>query len=169
VTSDCKRANARRIAGQSVVCALVIAALTGCAINCDRNPDVPPVEYRDGVTEGGFYSSSLGLGGPFLEFPPGRTYRIFHDLGGPPRRVETRLAYSEACGNTERGVERSAESAGNQVSLEQPTAPDYFDLRNDTCSDVCLWVGASHPILESEPSPEEPDATDVEPTPSDGG
>jgi hypothetical protein len=147
-----------------------VAAITGCGINCDRNPDEPPVEYKGGVTVDGVYDSSpLGPRGPFLQFPPGRTYRFFHDLGGIPRRINSYLAFSDRCGNTEQGVERMAESAGNQVTLEQPTEPDYFDVRNDTCSDVCLRVVADHPILESEPPAGEPDAGDVEPTPADGG
>jgi hypothetical protein len=169
VTTDCNRENARRVAVRVLACALV-AVITGCGINCDRSPDEPPVEYRGGVTENGTYRSAKdGLRGPFLQFSPGRTYRLFHDLGGIPAVVDTRLAFSEGCGNQERGVERSAEAAGNQVSLEQPTSPEYIDLRNDSCSDVCLYVTASGPILQSEPPAEVPDAGDTPPTPSDGG
>lgn len=127
------------------------------------------MEWKGGVTVKGIYDSSPeGFHGPFLGFPPGRTYRFFHDLGGPPRVIQTWIAFSERCGATERGVERTAEAAGNQVTIEVTDSDEYFEIRNDTCSDVCLRAVAQGPILSTEPPEEpEPDAGDV--TPSDGG
>jgi hypothetical protein len=162
---------ARRGAGRAVACALA-AATAGCGINCDRNPDVPPVDYKEGITrtKPELTYESTSWEGPWLAFPPGRTYRFYHQLGGIPISIETWVAFSDRCGDHPGGVERSSEGAGNQTTIEQPNDPRYFDVRNDTCSDVCLRVAASHPILDSEPPPEQPetDGGNV-PTPGDGG
>ena len=115
------------------------------------------MDYTDGVTFADtltYDSSPNNWEGPWLPFPPGRTYRFFHDLGGIPLQINTWIAFSDRCGDHAGGVERSSEGAGNQTTIEQPTDPTYFDVRNDTCSDICLRVVASHPILESDPPAE---------------
>jgi hypothetical protein len=135
-------------------CAVALFAV-GCGINCDRNPDEPAVDYRGGVTTSmGYDSTPDGENSPWLTFPAGRTYRFFHDLGGPPRHIDAYLAFAERCGAGARKVERYTNGAGNQVTIEDNTHPDYFEVRNDTCAEVCLRVYASDPILSSEP-PEE--------------
>lgn len=149
----------------------LVAGITGCGINCDRNPDQAPVEWRGGVVtdKGNYDSSPDGFDGPYLPFPPGRTYRFFHGLGGKPRVIQTWLAFSERCGAQERGIERSAEAAGNQVTIEKTESPDYFDIRNDTCSDVCLRAVAEDPILETSPPEEPQDSGATPPESTDGG
>jgi hypothetical protein len=133
-------------------CAVALFA-AGCGINCDRNPDEPAVDYRGGVTTsaGAYDSAPEGENSPWLTFPAGRTYRFYHDLGGPPRDIRPSLAFAERCGAGDRKVERYTPGVGNQVTIEDNTHPDYFDIRNDTCAEVCLRVYASDPILSSEP------------------
>jgi hypothetical protein len=141
------------VAGLALACA-------GCGINCDRDPDVAPVPWKGGVTENGpsglVYDSSPNADeGPYLDFPPGRTYRFFHSLGGKARSIVTYFAFADRCGAGSRKVERSSIGVGNQATLETQTDPTYFDVRNDTCSDVCLRVIARDPIVSTEPIPDD--------------
>jgi hypothetical protein len=123
------------------------AATLGCGTQCDRHPDEPPQPYKEGRTnaaEGTYFTSSEK--GPFLDFPPGRTYRLFHGLHGVPQAFEAWLAFSPRPDPGGGFVE----AAGNQVTFEAVTA-EYVDVRNDTCSEVWIRVGVNSPILASQP------------------
>ncbi len=125
--------------------------LIGCGLQCDRNPNEPPVPYKAGqATDAGkpwgSYETS-GFPGPFLAFPPGRTYRIFHDLGACPKDVIAYFAFAESpVSGTSSGPDRGGATvaAGNQYTIER-TTPTFVDVRNDTCSDVYVRVVASSP------------------------
>jgi hypothetical protein len=124
---------------------------TGCGQLCDRNPSAPPVPYAEGdVTNAGTPNASYessGYPGPYLAFPPGRTYRISHKLGACPRNVTADFAFdvSPVSGsNSGKQPSGSALAAGNQFTVERVT-PETVDIRNDTCSDVRLRVYASDP------------------------
>ena len=124
------------------------AGVPGCATQCDRQPNQPAIAYRGGFTNraAGTYFSADNHG-PFLEFPPGRTYRFYHGLGGEPEGHHTDLAFSEYPLDGGGGF---VEAAGNQVTYEAANS-EYVDVRNDTCSDVWIRVELSDPILSSEP------------------
>lgn len=125
--------------------ALFGAGASGCsALNCDRNPDEPPVRVTEGTVKHGAYQSAP-WNGPFLDFPPGRTYRFVHGLGGVPRTLQAYLAFRPMCGPEAHGQGGElAPGAGNQTTISQVTA-EYVDVRNDTCSDVCLMLVAADP------------------------
>lgn len=141
-----------------------------CGNQCERNPDEPAVLYTEGRTLNpgtpfAAYDSSPG-DGPYLPFPPGRTYRFTHGLGGTPTAWEADIAFSPSpVATTDGGRTRggAARCAGNQCTLERKT-PTVLELRNDTCSDVYIRVTASLPDLlpmeagVSPPAPAEPDA-----------
>jgi hypothetical protein len=133
---------------------LVSAAVTaGCGTLCERNPDEPPVVYKDGITHfaGTPYAwyESAPLKGPYLDFPPGRTYRFVHQLGGVVGQPQANFSFAEfPIATTNDGPHKSGfvTGAGNQATFERATA-DTFDIRNDTCSDVYLRVTAAFPTL----------------------
>jgi hypothetical protein len=131
---------------------LVASAITvGCGTLCERNPDEPPVPYSGGDvnfagTPSAFYETS-GWGGPYLDFPPGRTYRVTHHLGFAPAAFAAYFAFDEspvATSNDGKNRSGSALAAGNQFTIESANA-ETFDVRNDTCSDVRLRVVAYLP------------------------
>jgi hypothetical protein len=106
------------------------------------------VVYNGGRTVGDVYESS-DVSGPLLDFPPGRTYRLMHDLGARPRDVDAYLAFDpfplEGPNNDTGKSSNIAPSAGNQTVIEAKTA-EYIDVRNDTCADgTFLYVVASEP------------------------
>jgi hypothetical protein len=139
-----------------VAVALVASLQVGCGTQCDRHPAEPPVEFKDGVTDltARSYTSSPNTTnpweGPWLEFPPGRTYRFPHGLGGVPREVEYWFAFSanpladDGTGQTGGFVQ----GAGNQGTFQSITR-DHVDIRNDTCSSVFLMVRIEDPVLTS--------------------
>jgi hypothetical protein len=140
--------------------------ILGCGTQCDRNPNEPPVVYTDGITDraaGTYFSAEIH--GPYLDFPPGRTYRFMHGLGGVPQDVQAWLSF--AVGPIDAAKpEAFVQAAGNQVSWGEVTTK-YFDVRNDTCSDVRIRVMARDPVFKSAG---EADATaPVSSTPSDAG
>jgi len=135
--------------------ALVAIASTGCSSQCDRHPDEPPTVFTDGFTDqhAHVYWSSPDAkdpwSGPWLDFPPGRTYRFIHHLGGIPRDPEYWFSFNpnpipQGAGNTSGFVA----GAGNQGTWQSMTA-DHADIRNDTCSDVFLLVRLADPFLEA--------------------
>jgi hypothetical protein len=124
--------------------ALAGASTVSCGTQCDRNPNEPPSVYKSGIKDraaGTYFSAEVH--GPYLDFPPGRTYRFMHGLGGVPQGYQAWLAFSE-----HPGPGGFVEDAGNQVTFEAETT-DYVDVRNDTCSEIWIRVGLSSPILSS--------------------
>lgn len=146
--------------GLAATVAAVTAGVAGCGTQCDRQPNEPPIAYRGGFTNraAGTYLSA-GNHGPFLDFPPGRTYRFYHGLGGEPEGHHTDLAFSE---HPLDGGGGFVEAAGNQVTYEAANS-EYVDVRNDTCSEVWIRVELNDPILSSEPDAALPGST------ADGG
>ena len=136
------------VIGAALASSLVTA---GCGQLCDRDPNEPPVPYTDGTrqyagTPEGWYETS-GYPGPYLAFPPGRTYRITHGLGACPANIAGYFAFDVspvAGSNAGKEPSGSAPGGGNQFTIERVT-PDTIDVRNDTCSDVLLRVVASQP------------------------
>jgi hypothetical protein len=95
-----------------------------------------------------------------LDFPPGRTYRFEHHLGGVPREIIAYFAFSAdpvppGVGDTSGFVIAS----GNQATVQEVT-PDFVDIRNDTCSDVFLMVRIADPAPESASDAGVSDASD---------
>jgi hypothetical protein len=146
----------------------------GCGLQCDRNPDEPPVPYKAGITSNpdtpfAAYESAPSTG-PFLDFPPGRTYRFFHALGAPPVSITAEFSFDEfpiASTNTAPDKSGAVTAAGNQFTKERVTATT-FDVRNDTCSDVHLRVVATFPDFSQldggAPGPAPPEAGPAPPT-----
>jgi len=145
-----KRLRSWRVAAALAATTLVVgsAGSIGCGTQCDRNPDQPPVVYKGGITNraAGTYLTS-GADGPFLSFPPGRTYRLYHGLGRVPDPPQTWLSFAEhpLDGTDPEGF---VEAAGTQVTYEAITK-DYVDVRNDTCSDVRILVKITAPPLDT--------------------
>jgi len=137
-----------------VAVALVASLHAGCGSQCDRHPAEPPVVFEDGVTDlaAGSYTSSPNATnpweGPWLEFPPGRTYRFPHGLGSAPRAIAYYFAFSpnpladDGSGQTGGFIQGS----GNQGTIQAIT-DDHVDIRNDTCSSVFLMVRLEDPKL----------------------
>jgi hypothetical protein len=145
---------------------LVMLGSVGCGIQCDRNPNEPPVVYREGIFDRVHETyASADFDGPFLDFPPGRTYRFYHQLGGKPEIVQAWLSFAESPTQGGDNKEGFVETAGNQVTYEQVTC-DYIDVRNDTCADVRIRIAASAPDPSfcsdaAAPSPTASDAGDA--------
>jgi hypothetical protein len=136
------------VAVSIVVGAFVWASFgaVGCGNQCDKDPSAPPVDYKAGTTTDGVYSSAP-LSGPYLPFPPGRTYRFWHNLGGCPARVVGMFSFDEypvSTSNTGPELSGAAPAGGNQFTVERITSTT-FDVRNDTCSDVRVQVTLSDP------------------------
>jgi len=146
------------------------SASTGCGEQCDRNPNVPPVEYKDGKASNGVYESSP-FSGPYLDFPSGRTYRFYHYLGGIPRRIDPWVSFDVdpvPSSNEAKPGGGTTPIVGNQFTVERVTATT-FDVRNDTCSDIKLRVVASdpEPAARADAGTPEPDGGDAAaPTPN---
>jgi hypothetical protein len=141
----------------ALTAALLVAMLAGCSSQCDRHPDEPPVVFTDGTVDPvtHVYMSSPNAEnpweGPWLDFPPGRTYRLVHHLGGVPRKIEYYFAFSAHPITPENGSSSTGGfvlGAGNQGTVQVVDA-DHVDIRNDTCSDVFLMVLLADPRLES--------------------
>ena len=124
---------------------LAAAALPGCGTQCETHPAEPPVRFGGGRVDAarGIYDSAPG--GVYLAFPPGRTYRFEHGLGGRPALVQTWLAFSRTPVRADGGHgSGTVPGAGNQVTVETVT-DRYVDVRNDTCSDVYVRVDLGAP------------------------
>lgn len=135
-----------------VACAVILLSGAGCGPTCDRDPDVPPTRFTDGVTdlEAGVYETAPWEG-PFLSFPAGQSYLLVHGLGTRPSLVSAYLSFDERP-LPPLGVDRDrndhsnvAENAGNQVVFEEVT-DEHILVRNDTCSPVWLRVVAVAPV-----------------------
>ncbi len=114
--------------------ALAFAALgTACSSTCNRGQG-DTLDFTGGITAGDEYQSSP-RGGPYLEFPSGRRYRLVHGLTNPPTpgTIEIRLGF-EPSGNL-------ADTAGNQAILDSVDAESIV-IENDTCADFFLYVYA---------------------------
>jgi hypothetical protein len=125
--------------------AFATASTVGCGTQCDRHPNEPPSVYKDGLTDraaGTYFSAEVR--GPWLDFPPGRTYRFIHGLGGVPQGFQAWLAFSSHPVDTGGFVL----DAGNQVTFG-PVTSEFVDARNDTCSEIWIRVELSNPILSS--------------------
>lgn len=123
--------------------AFAAVGMVGCGTQCDRHPNEPPTVWKDGITVAGTYFSA-DVRGSWLDFPPGRTYRFIHGLGGVPQDFQAWLAFS-AHPNDSGGF---VEDAGNQVTFG-PATSEYVDARNDTCSEIWIRVALSDPRLSS--------------------
>lgn len=137
--------------------ALSAIALPNCGSQCDRHPDEPPVVFSEGVADPSahVYMSSPDAenpwNGPWLDFPPGRTYRFVHHLGGVPRDIQVWFAFNPQPLKASQGAGSSSGAtwaAGNQGTLQEATA-DHVDIRNDTCSEVYVFVRIAEPVLQS--------------------
>ena len=144
----------RRQARRWALTALVAIVSPGClGPTCDRSgDDRAAVAYLQGTTssEASFYQSSPSVG-PYLHFPPGETFRLYHQLAGAPQSFNAYLSFAECpmpdpnheCSNSDRSVGDTSEAAGNEVVFENITA-EYIQVRNDTCADFYLRVTASY-------------------------
>ncbi|HVU01439.1 MAG TPA: hypothetical protein VHE30_06790 [Polyangiaceae bacterium] len=134
-----------RLVPPLVALAVGAALAPACGNQCDRNPDEPPVPWKGGDTDlVRMTYESAPLGGPFLDFPPGRTYRFFHGLHGVPRLVKANISFAEFPTGEGTDSEGFVDPAGNQVTYEAVT-DEYVDVRNDTCSDVRIRLYAADP------------------------
>lgn len=123
-------------------------SVLGCGTQCDRNPDEPPIAWKGGIRNPatGWYFSAAASG-PYLPFPPGRTYRFYHGLGGRPETFQAFLSFAEDP-LPDAKPDGFTLASGNQVTFEAVNA-SYIDVRNDTCSDVRIRLAAFFPGFAS--------------------
>ena len=125
--------------------AIALAALSsGCTeTSCnDRDPEEVPFAKSEGIRRGDTFLTSE-YGGPYLYFPPGRTYVFEHGLGGITS-TDFEVAFS-AYGNL-------APAAGDisvvHRTKEDPNSEQTLRLLNNTCSDFYLWVSLRNAALD---------------------
>jgi len=139
-----RRASSTALALAMGAAALMLGATAvSCGSTCSRNPDVEPTPFRGGETDldAGFYESSPPEG-PFLHFPPGRTYLLEHGLGEVPVSSQIFVSFEESPMPSPdepygEGASNFAQAAGNQAVVEHVTA-EHLRVRNDTCADLYL-------------------------------
>jgi hypothetical protein len=119
---------------------LMLASMSsGCStLNACEASDDEPVAYKGGITADGYYLSSA-WSGPFLSFPAGKRYALYHGLGCVPMHVAVWVSFSE---NGAGEGSSMAPSAGN-MSIVEAVTEQYIQVKNDTCSDMYLLVEAS--------------------------
>jgi hypothetical protein len=139
--------NLRRSAVVSAALALVLVPISGsaglgCDTSCDEGGDKsdPPVVYEGGSTNASLsYYESDSWDGPYLNFPPQRTYDFHHGLGRRPVAVLSYVGFSESpLGN---GNGNISEAAGNEVIIEW-VDEQVVRVRNDTCETFYLRLVA---------------------------
>jgi len=120
-----------------------LLAAPGCGTSCDRKGELgDEIEFRGGTTHGDVLYETGSWEDPFLAFPPGRTYRLMHDLAEAPPLVVSYLAFRElpydnADRNDPAGF--ASPSAGNETIVELVT-DEFIQVRNDTCADFFVRV-----------------------------
>lgn len=146
----------------AIIAAALFGALQpGCGTQCDRHPNEPPTVFGDGITDQSahVYMSSPNaenpFEGPWLDFPPGRTLRFPHQLGGVPRELVYWFAFNPnpLAQGGQGATSGFVQGAGNQGTFQVIDA-NNVDIRNDTCSEVFILVRLADPILESVPTPD---------------
>jgi hypothetical protein len=136
------------------------AASLGCGNQCDRNPNQPPIVYTGGSTTAPGTPYATYTSSPckptandcwtgYLDFPSGRTYRFIHQMGGVPQGFQCFGAFDFNGVTPDAGKPSgTAEINGNQCTIEHVNEK-FFDVRNDTCSDIKLRVVAWNPFIGS--------------------
>jgi hypothetical protein len=118
---------------------LALFGAAGCGPTCDTSGQAP-IRYTGGITRGTFYMTT-DWEGPWLYFPPGRTYDLVHGLKNVAT-TEAFVAFSATPLPTNHDEDGNmSESPGNQTVFEQVN-DDFIRVRNDTCSDFYLLVTA---------------------------
>lgn len=127
----------------------------GCSTSCDDGDsyDDPPVVYDGGYRDDALtYYESDTWDGPYLHFPPKRTYDIHHGLGRRPVHVSSYVGFNDfPLGSHGNG--NIAEPAGNIVIIEY-VDDQFIRVRNDTCETYYLRIVAHTPENNSEPEPD---------------
>lgn len=128
----------------SGVLALAVAN-PGCTSTCTtRATEDNTREVTSGQTstDRTFYKTS-DFSGPFLAFPPGRTYQFIHGLDKAPDVVNVYVSFDE-----EAVPETSvSQSPGNQALIEV-VDEEMVQIRNDTCADFYVMLTAQTFELE---------------------
>jgi len=124
--------------GVGIAIAVMCSGCMGDA--CNRNSDDPPVPFHGGLTSSSNqdYITSLPEE-PYLDFPSGRRYRLFHDLAGVPTLIVPYVSFSPTPVLDDSGF---TISPGNQTVIHRIT-DEYIDVENDTCTHFYLRVVAS--------------------------
>lgn len=124
------------------------AASTGCTPDCNREYDVAPLEYRDGIIRETSYSSGP-VAGPGVPFGPGERVEFHHGLGAPPTVQLAYLAFT-SCSTDQECAE--GEPSGTGFTLSSGDATVFEDVnaqtvvvRNNTCADFFLRVELRDP------------------------
>jgi hypothetical protein len=137
----------RRSAVVSAALALVLVPISGsaglgCDTSCDDGGDKsdPAVVYEGGSTDDALsYYESDSWDGPYLKFPPQRTYDFHHGLGRRPYAVLSYVGFSES--PLRDGNGNISEAAGNEVIIEW-VDEQVVRVRNDTCETFYLRLVA---------------------------
>lgn len=124
--------------------ALALFGAAGCGPTCSTSGQ-KPIRYTDGVHPTPTSYLSTPWTGPWLYFPPGRTYDLVLGLGGTPSQYVAYVAFSATPVPTSHDADGNwSQSAGNQTIFEQVNS-DFLRVRNDTCSEFYLLVSAVGP------------------------
>jgi hypothetical protein len=126
-----------------------------CNTSCDDGDDSddPPVAYAGGTHDDALtYYESDSWDGPYLKFPPQRTYDLLHGLGRAPTAVMAYVGFSQTPLGTSANGNISL-AAGNEVIIEW-VDDSIIRVRNDTCETFYLRVVALAPNDVPASSPE---------------
>lgn len=130
--------------------ALALAALeSGCTkTSCnDRDPDEVFVKHSEGIAIGNTFFTGP-FEGPFLYFPPARTYWFDHELNSIPK-PHWLVAFSER-GNL---AAAPGDMAINHRDPDDPPSSNRLGVLNNTCSDFYLWGWIERAVEDNAPEP----------------
>ncbi len=107
-----------------------------------------PILFTEGITDPtGMTYESTPINGEWLHFPPGRVYRLRHQLRYGVVSLQSFVSFKarltdEGSGSNE-NPNNFSESAGNQVVFEEICIPQTIQIRNDTCSEFYVRIVAT--------------------------
>jgi hypothetical protein len=126
------------------------ASTSGCVkTSCNENdPETVPFANEQGITEGNvFYSGDID--GPYLFYPPGRTYVFEHDLGANP------IPYSYVAFSEKGNLATAAGDMAVYHPIEgEKNRDQHFSVLNNTCSTFWLWQVLTVPVSQTTPDPQ---------------
>ncbi len=117
----------------------LLFALPSCtgAAACDTSDgNNPAIPFQSGFVADGMYCTSTAHG-PFLDFPGGRRYDVYHHLGFDPLVVQMYWSFAENGIGTDAEADTMTPANGNSAEI-QLTNDQFIRIKNDSCAG--FWV-----------------------------